>query len=108
MEDLCCAIEKEPRTLNEGELNNAREAAAVIVQKEAAEALNIFTKGMKPVVSIKEMEKEVEKRNQLHRLVEIKESAEIIERSCDCQCSSTNLEDSPDKINTPEPLTAPF
>lgn len=63
---------------------------------------------MKPVVSIKGIEKEVERRNHLQNLVELKECAEIIKRSLDCPCTSTAVEESPDKINIKEPLSAPF
>eukprot|EP00252_Welwitschia_mirabilis_P005870 TRINITY_DN16466_c0_g1_i1.p1 TRINITY_DN16466_c0_g1~~TRINITY_DN16466_c0_g1_i1.p1 ORF type:complete len:116 (+),score=10.13 TRINITY_DN16466_c0_g1_i1:114-461(+) len=52
------AIEMEPRTLSEVQLQEAREAAVdVMQQKPPDEALSIFTKGLRPVRSVKEMEK---------------------------------------------------
>ncbi|XP_077228558.1 uncharacterized protein LOC143861526 [Tasmannia lanceolata] len=106
MESLCYSIEMEPRTLSQGELSTAREEAVFIVQKkEPDEASTIFTEGMRPVTSIKEMEKKVEMTDQLHRLHDLKKSAEIIRKSWDCACTSTTLEESP-KIK--EPLSAPF
>lgn len=64
--------------------------------------------GMKAVVSIEGMEKEVKRRNQLQNLVELEEGTEIIQRSWDCACTSTAVEESPDKIKKKEPLSAPF
>lgn len=47
MANVCCPIEMEPRTLSQGQLNNAREAAAGVVQTmEPREASNIFVEVM--------------------------------------------------------------
>ncbi|KAL6006109.1 hypothetical protein ACLOJK_040155 [Asimina triloba] len=81
--------------------------------------VNILLKqGMKPVISTKGMEKEVEKRNKLHAVVQRKEDNDIVERSCNCtpttledspdNCTPTTLEDSADKPKIAEPLSAPF
>ncbi|KAF8400878.1 hypothetical protein HHK36_014181 [Tetracentron sinense] len=105
MAHLCCSIDMEPRTLNQGELNNAREEAVDIVQKmEMNEGSNIFIEGLRPVVSIKGMGQKVERRDELHTLVENKESAHVIERPCICSCASTY----PEKEKLREPLSAPF
>lgn len=47
----------EPLTLSQGQLQEARKAAVNIIQKKHPdEALVIFTKGLRPVRSVREME----------------------------------------------------
>ncbi|CAL9198261.1 uncharacterized protein LOC104000793 [Musa acuminata AAA Group] len=49
------SIELEPRTLTYAELQNAREAAMLILSsKSLEEAIKIFTEGVKPVPCIKD------------------------------------------------------
>ncbi|OVA08553.1 hypothetical protein BVC80_209g297 [Macleaya cordata] len=129
---LCCSIEMEPRTLNELQLNDAREAAIDIVKKQKSnEASNIFIEGLRPVLSIKVMEEEEEEEEQQKPVVECKEKISsssstttitttaappqsvIDERKpCDyCACNSTiTIDESPhDNFNKiREPLSAPF
>ncbi|KAK9281261.1 hypothetical protein L1049_004157 [Liquidambar formosana] len=108
MATTCCSIEMEPRTLNEGQLNQAREVAVDIVQKlEPNEASNAFTEGLRSVVPIKEME-QVGKGDELEIPVEHMEKAQIINgKPCQCSCSPTII-DSPDQADLREPLSAPF
>ncbi|CAK7356741.1 unnamed protein product [Dovyalis caffra] len=111
MANTCCLIEMEPRTLREGQLNHAREVAADVVQKmEPKEASTAFNKGLRPVVSIKQMN-QIEENGDQHndKLVKCKEeTAEIIDRPCQCSCVTENIEESPDQMNLKEPLSAPF
>ncbi|XP_020097495.1 phosphoribosylaminoimidazole carboxylase, chloroplastic-like isoform X2 [Ananas comosus] len=109
MERLRCSIEMEPRTLNVEQLNNAREAAMDVVQeKEPIEASIIFTEGKKAVLTMREMEKKIERQNQFHKLVEIKEALEVPNTSGDYPCSPNNSEESPDDNTRKEPLSSPF
>uniref|UniRef100_A0A5B7CBQ0 Uncharacterized protein n=1 Tax=Davidia involucrata TaxID=16924 RepID=A0A5B7CBQ0_DAVIN len=108
MANFCCSIEMEPRTLNEGQLNSAREVAVDIVQKkEAIEAADIFIEGLRPVVTIKEMAQMALKGDPLNKLVECNENAGITETSCQCLCTSA-ITESPDQSKLKEPLSAPF
>ncbi|CBI36081.3 hypothetical protein VitviT2T_013361 [Vitis vinifera] len=110
MAKVCCSIEMEPRTLNEGQLHHAREAAVDIVQKmEPKEASNVFADGMRQVVTVKEMEQleQMAEKEQLEKLAECNETAPAIGGPCQCSCFPTNLE-SPDQAGPREPLSAPF
>eukprot|EP01018_Ginkgo_biloba_P039798 Gb_21927 [translate_table: standard] len=70
---LCCrkpSLEKEPRTLNEGEMHDAREVAADIIRSNMPEeAFVIFTKGLRPVRSVQEMEIVLQNQRQTQKLV---------------------------------------
>uniref|UniRef100_A0A2N9FEK6 Uncharacterized protein n=1 Tax=Fagus sylvatica TaxID=28930 RepID=A0A2N9FEK6_FAGSY len=101
MAKTCCSIETEPKTLNQGLLNRAREVAADVAQKmEPSEASTIFTEGIRP--SFQEKEEE-----QLHKPVECEEKADITKRPCQC-LSTTTIIESPDQVRPREPLSAPF
>ncbi|XP_072961124.1 uncharacterized protein [Typha angustifolia] len=108
MEKLRWSIEMEPRTLNVGELNNAREEAMEIQEKEPMEASNIFTEGMKGISTIEEKEKELERQNNVHRLMEIKEESEVCSESWDASCSWNNAEEHSERITRRETLSSPF
>ncbi|KAK9102334.1 hypothetical protein Sjap_019588 [Stephania japonica] len=58
MARFCCSIETEPRTLNQGQLSHAREAAVDMVQKLESNGRTNMTMGglMRPVISAREME----------------------------------------------------
>ncbi|GFZ08075.1 hypothetical protein Acr_19g0010120 [Actinidia rufa] len=107
----CCSIEMEPRTLNQGQLTHAREAAVDIVHKnEQKEASTIFMEGLKPVDPVKEVVWIVKKEDTLGRklVIECEEKTQLIEPPCKCLCSSAILE-SPEKVELiKEPLSAPF
>ncbi|XP_043719058.1 uncharacterized protein LOC122666982 isoform X2 [Telopea speciosissima] len=106
---LSCSIEMEPRTLNQGQLNNAMEAAADIVQKtKLHKASNVFIEGLRPVVPINRREEMVKKRKKLQTIVDGRGRVLAIERSCECSCSSINFIESPEKSKLREPLSAPF
>ncbi|XP_043704910.1 uncharacterized protein LOC122654745 isoform X2 [Telopea speciosissima] len=106
---LSCSIEMEPRTLNQGELNNAREAAVVIVSNmEPQKASNVFIEGHRQVVPLNRTEEMPKKRDDIHTTVDNKESALVIERSCECSCTSTSIDESPEIEKLREPLSAPF
>ncbi|CAK9161524.1 unnamed protein product [Ilex paraguariensis] len=109
MANFCCSIETEPRTLNQGQLTHAREAAVDIVQKkEPKEASSVFVEGMKPVVAIKEMAQVmVLERDSLCNLDESNKKTNVIETACQCSCPSAVI-DSPDEAKFKEPLSAPF
>ncbi|KAL5729056.1 hypothetical protein ACHQM5_002060 [Ranunculus cassubicifolius] len=110
MAHLSCSIEMEPRTLSEVQLNHAREVAVHIIQNmEPNDSSTAFIEGLKPVVPIKEMEQIIERRQQRQKLVDCKEiSVPALEPSCDCACTSTNVDESPEISNIREPLSAPF
>ncbi|XP_042484147.1 uncharacterized protein LOC122064505 [Macadamia integrifolia] len=114
---LSCSIEMEPRTLNQGELNNAREAAVDIVSKmEPQQASSVFIEGLRPVVPLNRREEMLIKSDELHTPVDSKEStpvdskksALVIERSCECSFTSTSIDESPEMEKLREPLSAPF
>ncbi|XP_010253996.1 PREDICTED: uncharacterized protein LOC104595110 [Nelumbo nucifera] len=105
MAHLCYSIEMEPKTLNEGELNDARVAAVDIIQKmDPKKASDVFTEGLRPVISVKEMKEKTERRDQLHKLVKCEEFAQVT----DCLCTLENIDESPDKAMFRETLSAPF
>ncbi|XP_023898519.1 uncharacterized protein LOC112010410 [Quercus suber] len=102
MANNCCSIETEPKTLNEGQLNRAREVAADVVQKmEPNEASTIFNEILSPQIKDQEREKE---EKEIHEPVE---KGDIIERPCQCLCTTAIVE-SPDPTSLKEPLSAPF
>ncbi|XP_030972681.1 uncharacterized protein LOC115992597 [Quercus lobata] len=104
MANNCCSIETEPKTLNEGQLNRAREVAADVVQNmEPNEASTIFNEKLILSPQIKDQEREKEEK-ELHEPVE---KGDIIERPCQCLCPTAILE-SPDQMSLKEPLSAPF
>ncbi|KAJ4958051.1 hypothetical protein NE237_025162 [Protea cynaroides] len=106
---LSCSIEMEPMTLNQGQLNNAREAAVDIVTKlEPEKASDVFIEGLTPVVPINTREEMLKKRDQHHPTVDSKESALVIKRSGECTCSSITIDESPEMAKLREPLSAPF
>ncbi|KAL4194159.1 hypothetical protein AMTRI_Chr05g57900 [Amborella trichopoda] len=109
MERLHCSIEMEPRTLNQGQLSHAREEAVKVVQKkDPNEALNIFTEGMKPIVSIESMKNEIERKVEIMKLIEKMEGPDGIKRSWNEPPGSCCSDHSPEDSKIVEPLTAPF
>ncbi|XP_042492449.1 uncharacterized protein LOC122072011 isoform X2 [Macadamia integrifolia] len=106
---LSCSIEMEPKTLNQGQLNNAMEAAADIVQKmKPHKASNVFIEGLRPVAPISRRKEKLKKREKLHSIAYGKEHVLVIERSRECSCSSSRINKSPEKAILREPLSAPF
>ncbi|KAK1360187.1 hypothetical protein POM88_044661 [Heracleum sosnowskyi] len=100
MANFCCPIEMEPKTLNEGQLNQAREVAVdIVLNKEAYEATKILVEGLKPV-----------SRGNMIVDSKIEECKEMIKIETACQCSLTSsVIDSPaDNSKPKEPLSAPF
>ncbi|KAJ0964809.1 hypothetical protein J5N97_025947 [Dioscorea zingiberensis] len=95
-------------------------AVDIIQSKDPDEASSIFTEGKRAVISIKGMEKEVEKRDQLHKLVEASNCIEEIDGiledgSWDFHCSGANSNPNPAIeeccdaiIKTRKPLSSPF
>lgn len=65
---------------------------------------------MKPIVTIKRMEKKIEIRDRKHGLVEVRQRIDVVKQSptLDCVCNSMVAEESPEKTKIVEPLTAPF
>ncbi|GER45007.1 DA1-related protein 5 [Striga asiatica] len=118
MENFCCTIETEPRTLNQGQLNDAREMAAEILNsKEAGEQASRIIIEMQVVKSIKAtVAEEVSGGNPPQKAAGLLGKREKIESDhvlvvTNCQCTSSALtmesttsEDSRIK----EPLSAPF
>ncbi|XAR50673.1 hypothetical protein NMG60_11005066 [Bertholletia excelsa] len=96
---LRCAIEMEPMTLNQGQLNLAREIAVEVQKKEASEASETYLEELRT----KEVAQNSEKREQI---------AVIVETSCQCACAC-GITESPDlsqpnEAQLKEPLSAPF
>ncbi|CAI9114196.1 OLC1v1014857C1 [Oldenlandia corymbosa var. corymbosa] len=124
MANYCCSIELEPRTLREGQLNQAREVAVGIIQKkEEKEATSMFAQGLKPVSSIKEMVmmvQEIETLNIVEDVVVRKLVGDnggnnnTTQTPCQCSCSSPVVNDSSPEIQDQsqliikEPVSAPF
>ncbi|XVE88832.1 hypothetical protein DITRI_Ditri19aG0100300 [Diplodiscus trichospermus] len=110
--NVCCSIEMEPRTLNQGQINHAREMAADAAQKmERREASAIFIEGL-GLISAVETEEVHELKDEKHTEYCKQKSQNIVERPCQCSCNSINIE-SPDPnsiilSNVKEPVTAPF
>uniref|UniRef100_A0A0A0K9S8 Uncharacterized protein n=1 Tax=Cucumis sativus TaxID=3659 RepID=A0A0A0K9S8_CUCSA len=101
--NVCCSIELEPKTLNQGQLHKAREVAADVVQKlehsEATLVLIDMVERLRPMKcmfggggggggSLREFEEERKR----------------------CQCSYVSTDQSPNKVLEllKEPLSAPF
>ncbi|GMI73140.1 hypothetical protein HRI_000983300 [Hibiscus trionum] len=96
MAKVCCSIEMEPRTLNQGQLNHAREMAQKMEPKEAAAE---FIEGIGGV--------EVE---QVVTETEEEKGVNVVGRPCQCACQTLHIESPDPHFNNPvkEPLTAPF
>ncbi|CDO97988.1 unnamed protein product [Coffea canephora] len=110
MANFCCSIELEPRTLRQGQIDQAREVAVDIMQKkEQNEASSILVEGLKPVASIKEMVMAVQEIDMLHEEDEAKDKIinSITETCCQCSSISTTI-DSPNQSLLKEPVSAPF
>ncbi|CAM8910770.1 unnamed protein product [Rhodiola kirilowii] len=116
---LCCSIEMEPRTLSEGQLNQAREIAGGIVNKfERRDAEIIFTEGLKPIHSTKEVGSEIIESAQRERIENgiaiagvTNEKAQIMEKPCQCALAPPVEEPSTKHqahLMLQEPHTAPF
>ncbi|KAJ8756172.1 hypothetical protein K2173_024719 [Erythroxylum novogranatense] len=105
MANACCSIEMEPRTLSEGQLSQARQVAADVVQKLVPkEASTIFfNKEAKPNFLMKEEEEEDKRKGQDDKFDVEREEIKIIQ--VPCQCSNTQ---SPTELELKEPLSAPF
>ncbi|KAL3824385.1 hypothetical protein ACJIZ3_020414 [Penstemon smallii] len=114
MANFCCSIEMEPRTLNQGQLNHAREIAVDIVQKkETNEASNIFIEGLEPIVEIKEVAVVVVSNANPPReaaAAEVMKTEINVETCCQCSCTTDQLvmESPLDACRVKEPLSAPF
>ncbi|KAL5756000.1 hypothetical protein ACOSP7_020423 [Xanthoceras sorbifolium] len=108
-DSTCCCIELEPKTLNQGQLNIAREVAADEIQKmESKEATNPLIKGLEPVGEEEQNEQILKEENShKHHVEGNNEKPQVIERPCQCSLTNINAE-SPDQINLKEPLSAPF
>ncbi|MQL78817.1 hypothetical protein Taro_011266 [Colocasia esculenta] len=106
---LGCTIEAEPRTLTGGALISAREAAKGIAEtKEVEEASTLFTEGMRPVVSIKTMEKQIERRDQLHNLVGINSTLTEAKQWTTLPGTPLVFEEFPDQTNIAESPSTSF
>ncbi|CAM8920434.1 unnamed protein product [Rhodiola kirilowii] len=119
---LYCSIEMEPRTLSEGQLNQAREIAGAIVNKfERRDAEIIFTEGLKPIHSTKEVGSEIIESAQRERIENgiaiaggvTNEKAQIMEKPCQCAMAPPVEEPSTQHqahlmLQLQEPHTAPF
>ncbi|XP_038986573.1 uncharacterized protein LOC103710244 isoform X2 [Phoenix dactylifera] len=104
MERFGCTIEMEPRTLSEGELNDAREAAVAIIQsKEPKEALSIFTQGKSLTGAVKGPGEEVERQGH-----GIEEGTGLAKKSWNLPCGPDSSEEFPDGTKLREPLSSPF
>ncbi|KAK2654679.1 hypothetical protein Ddye_014535 [Dipteronia dyeriana] len=120
MANICCPIEMEPKTLNQGQLNIAREVAADVVQKmESKEATIALIKGLESVREEQNYEQIFKEENSHNKYViegscaiinSIEKPPQVIERPCQCSLM-TNINiaaESPDQNNLKEPLSAPF
>ncbi|KAK4361877.1 hypothetical protein RND71_017118 [Anisodus tanguticus] len=110
MANFCCPIEMEPKTLNQGQLNLAREVAVDRVQNtESDEASNLFLEGGKQVVQIKEALVLIEEAESIQEdcAGQVVKTNVVIEALCQCACPSAIM-DSPDQSKLKEPLSAPF
>ncbi|KAI4329216.1 hypothetical protein L6164_021504 [Bauhinia variegata] len=87
MANICCSIELEPRTLNQGQLNQAREVA---VQNLEASAL-----------FVEEMDNEGEK---LLECTEKEKARFADDKNCQCSC----IAESPRQFDLKQPHSAPF
>ncbi|CAL9100957.1 unnamed protein product [Musa textilis] len=111
MDPLGCPIEMEPKTLTEGEFEQSPgkysyEAAVEVIQtKVAKEASTIFTQGKKAVKTAEQMRKEIEKRDQLEKLVGEGEGSGVRSGSWDLPCTDDEISDG---ITSREPLSSPF
>ncbi|KAK6264125.1 hypothetical protein QQP08_019260 [Theobroma cacao] len=105
MANVCCSIETEPRTLNQGQLNHAREMAADVAQKlEPREASATLIEGLISAAEIKEVELTDKEKE-----VECNRRAHITERPCQCSCNNVESPDTNNILNNlKEPVTAPF
>ncbi|KAI3671587.1 hypothetical protein L1987_87326 [Smallanthus sonchifolius] len=104
MATFCCPIEAEPKTMNQVELNQAREVAVgVLKDNNPSEASRILHEGMKPVVGIEAMAKAIERKDTIDKLQGTSTTSEAV-----CQCSITGVLSPPDQCSLKEPLSAPF
>ncbi|XP_021295072.1 uncharacterized protein LOC110424741 isoform X2 [Herrania umbratica] len=105
MANVCCSIETEPRTLNQGQLSHAMEMAADVAQKlEPREASAIFIEGLISATEIKEVELADKEKE-----VECNQRAQVTERPCQCSCDNMESPDTNNILNNlKEPVTAPF
>ncbi|KAF5453106.1 hypothetical protein F2P56_028044 [Juglans regia] len=107
--NIRCSIEMEPKTLNQLQLNHAREVAADVVQRmEPNEASALFTDRVRfneesrPLIPVNYHDQAERKtggeKQQLHdQPVGGKEmKVHIIGRSCLCACTTENDAESPD------------
>ncbi|KAI9162616.1 hypothetical protein LWI28_028976 [Acer negundo] len=120
MANICCSIEMEPKTLNQGQLNIAREVAADVVQKmESKEATIALIKGLESVREDQNYEQILKEENSHNKHViegscaiinSNEKPPQVIERPCQCSLmTNVNIAaESPDQINLKEPLSAPF
>nr|XP_043618340.1 uncharacterized protein LOC122590072 [Erigeron canadensis] len=103
MATFCCPIETEPKTLNQVELNQAREVAVGVIQEnKPSEASRILNEGMQPVIGVEEMAKAIERADSIHKL---QGTGVTIEAACQCSMIGAPT---PDQCSLKEPLSAPF
>lgn len=69
--------------------------------------MGVLVQGMRQVVSVKEMEQMLEK-VEADELSKNNETSPAIGVPCQCACSPTNFEYSPDQAGLRAPLSAPF
>ncbi|KAL8217391.1 hypothetical protein R6Q57_020764 [Mikania cordata] len=104
MATFCCPIETEPKTMNQVELNHAREVAVgVLKDNKPSEATRILHEGMKPVIRIEEMARAIEKKNTISKLQGTSTTTEAV-----CQCCITSVLSAAEQSSLKEPLSAPF
>ncbi|KAI3521552.1 hypothetical protein L1887_11023 [Cichorium endivia] len=104
MATFCCPIETEPKTLNQVELNHAREVAVgVLKENEPSEASRILNEGMKPVIGVEEMTMVIERKDSIYKLQGMSTTSEAV-----CQCSVTDVVSTPGQSKLKEPFSAPF
>ncbi|XP_048492195.1 uncharacterized protein LOC104904755 isoform X2 [Beta vulgaris subsp. vulgaris] len=108
---LPCAIEMEPKTLNEGQINHARAVAIQLMEPERAS--DIFVQGLREVESLEGIEQIIKEDEVITKLGNSrvddcsKDEKNKNESSHHCLCT-TILINSPDELTRREPVTAPF
>ncbi|CAK9310682.1 unnamed protein product [Citrullus colocynthis] len=103
--NVCCSIELEPKTLNQGQLHQAREVAADVVQK--LEPSETSTVSIDIVERFKPINYRFE-RGEPQLSLPPPSLGDIKEERGRCQCSYISAE-SPNQLQlVKEPLSAPF
>ncbi|XP_038898732.1 uncharacterized protein LOC120086256 [Benincasa hispida] len=108
--NVCCSIELEPKTLNQGQLHQAREVAADVVQKlEPSEASLVLIDIVERFKTMNYMlEGEGDSQPSLPPPPSLPSLGDIKEERGRCQCFYVSTE-SPNQLQlVKEPLSAPF